>query len=146
MTETWIIPCNTRFFNVESYFGLHDEIVWKNYFTIKTGDEVYIYIGGTIHQIKYRCTVVNACIDESLLEKHQYAVLPKKSNNFFSKKEKYMLMRLEYEYPNGVLLYEDLKLHGLGQVQLQARVDRKVAQYIETVNKQLLITQEAGES
>ena len=71
--------------------------------------------------------------------------MPKKNNNFFSKREKYMLMEFEYEYPNGALLYEDLKKHGLGQVQLQARADRRVVQYIENVNEQLIGMQKVGE-
>lgn len=145
MTETWIIPCNTRFFDVESYYRHHNEVVWKNYFTIKPGDTVYIYVGGAIRQIKYRCRVVNACIDDVTLKEHTYAVMPKKSNNFFSRREKYMLMEFEYEYPNGALLYEDLKKHGLGQVQLQARADRRVVQYIENVNEQLIGMQKVGE-
>ena len=45
MIETWIVPCNIKHFDLISHFESSDTVVWKNSFTIKQGDIVYIYIG-----------------------------------------------------------------------------------------------------
>lgn len=145
MVETWIIPCNTAFFDITAHFTHQDSVVWKNYFTIKKNDIVYIYIGGATRQIKYRCIVISDNVDATVLNSNQYAIPRKKLNNFFSKKDKYMSLLLERTYPHGVLTYEELKKHGIGQVQLQARVDRTALKYIDEVNMRLNVQEKEGE-
>ena len=134
MADTWIIPCNTKYFDIAEHFRTKNEVIWRNYFTIKTNDIVYVYIGGDTRQIKYRCVAIESSVDDTVLAENTYAIRQKKINNYFSKKEKYMRLRLEYTYPDGALTYEQLKDNGLGQVKLQARPDRHVRQYIDSVN------------
>ena len=54
-----------------------------------------------------------------------------------SKKEKYIVLELEKEYPDNLLPLSVLKEKGLGQVQIQARVDRRLLKYIETTEEML---------
>ena len=145
MIETWIIPCNTKFFDIANHFISSDEVVWRNYFTIKTGDLVYIYIGGTVRQLKYRCTVLEDKVSDDVVAQNSYTVPEKKVNNYFSKKEKYMRIKLDFTFPNGVLTYDELKSVGLGQVQLQARPGRKVAQYINQKAEKLINQSNGGD-
>ena len=76
-------------------------------------------------------------VDEQLLQANSYAIPAKKSNNYFSKKEKYIVMEYICEYPEGTFTLEDLREHGLGQVQIQARTDRRLQAYLTEVETQL---------
>lgn len=81
-------------------------------------------------------------MDEKLLSENEYAIPAKKSNNYFSKKEKYIQMKLITEYPNGTFKLEDLREHGLGQVQIQARTDRRLQQYINEKESEIFDKEE----
>ena len=52
---------------------------------------------------------------------------------------KYIEMEFVCEYPEGVFTLEKLREHGLGQVQLQARTNRQLQQYLDNVEGSLLI-------
>lgn len=130
MTEYWIIPCNLGVFDVVKHFESSSTVVWKNSFSIRKGDYVYIYIGNPLKQILYKCQVINDEVDQELLKKNPYAVPKKKSNNFYSKKEKYIELELITRFPEGSFSLNTLKKHGLGQVQIQARAPRSVREYL----------------
>lgn len=133
MIEKWIIPCNVKRFNVIEHFRTTDLVVWKNSFTIRTGDVAYLYLGAPYGEIRYRCRVVSDTVDDKTLQENKYAIQEKPSNNYFSKKIKYIQLKLEYEYPSGLLTLPKLKEQGLGQVQIQARADRNLRAYLEEV-------------
>ena len=139
MRESWIVPCNIKRFNVIEYFKTHDTVVWKNSFTIRTGDIVYIYIGAPYSQIKFRCVVISDNVNEEILNCNRYAIQEKTSNNYFSKKIKYIQLKYDDEYPNGLLNLNDLRKHGLGQVQMQARCDRNLRVYLENLDENPVI-------
>ena len=130
MAENWIIPCNIKVFDVISHFKTNKRVVWKNAFTIRKGDIAYLYLGRPYGEIRYKCMVVNDAVDEELLQANAYAIPAKKWNYYFSKKEKYIEMEYVREFPEGMLTLEKLREHGLGQVQIQARTDRKLQQFI----------------
>lgn len=130
MAENWIIPCNIKVFDVISHFKTNKRVVWKNAFTIRKGDIAYLYIGRPYGEIRYKCLVTSDTVDEEILRANAYAVSPNKSNNYFSKKEKYIEMEYIREFPEGMLTLGKLREHGLGQVQIQARTDRKLQQFI----------------
>ena len=73
-----------------------------------------------------------------MLKKNSYAIPPKKNNNFFIKKDKYVELELIYKFPKGTLTLLNLKEHGLGQVQIQARVDSYLKSYIFDVKSKLV--------
>lgn len=137
MIENWIVPCNIKYFDVETHFQNNSFVVWKNSFTIRVGDTVYIYIGAPYSQIKYRCTVVSDEIDEETLTENSYAIQEKTSHNYFSKKTKYIKMHMDYEYPNDLLTLSKLREHGLGQVQIQARTGRNLQRYLSQIDEEL---------
>lgn len=136
MAESWIVPCNIKHFDLMEHFKSSETVVWHNSFTIRKGDTAYIYLSAPYSEIKYRCAVIEDQVDEETLNANAYAIPRKQSNNYFSKKVKYIVLRLEYEYPDGVLKLEDLREHGLGQVQIQARTDRRVQSYIIDITKE----------
>lgn len=137
MFEKWIIPCNISFFNLIKHFEKNKTVVWRNAFTIHKGDIAYIYIGRPYGEIRYKCRVISDQVDEQLLQENTYAIPAKKTNNYFSKKEKYIVMEYICEYPEGTFPLESLRKHGLGQVQIQARADRRLQAYLTEIETQL---------
>jgi hypothetical protein len=115
----------------------HKKVVWRNSFSIHKGDIIYVYIGAPYGEIKYKCIVTNDTVDDSLLQKHSYAIVTKKYNNYFSKKIKYIEFELIQEFPDNVLSFSKLKEYGLGQVQIQARINKDVQHFIGIIEKEL---------
>ena len=48
-----------------------------------------------------------------------------------------MVLQKEFLYPEGLLTLEELKKNGLGQVQIQARTDRKVQAFIDLITQKV---------
>lgn len=137
MIETWIVPCNIHFFNLDDHFKKNKTVVFRNTFSIHKGDIAYIYIGKPYSEIRYKCLVINDCIDEKLLQANSYAISKNKYRNYYSKKEKYMQLEFVCEFQEGTFTLEKLREHGLGQVQIQARADRRVRAFITNTEAQL---------
>lgn len=135
MRENWIIPCNLKHFDVIEHFKSNEYVIWKNSFTIRKGDMAYIYIGSPVGEIRYKCEVVSDEVDQELLNSNSYAIVRKESNNYFSKKIKYIQLKLLREYIPGTFTLEKLREHGLGQVQIQARTDRRLQSYISSIDE-----------
>lgn len=138
MIEKWIIPCNVKRFDIIEHFKNNETVVWKNSFTIHKGDIAYIYLGAPFGEIRYRCSVISDMVDEQTLQENRYAIQEKNSNNYFSKKIKYIQLKLDYEYPAGFFPLAKLKENGLGQVQIQARPDRNLKRYLEDMEHKLM--------
>lgn len=135
--ENWIIPCSMKVYDVIEHFEKNNTIVWRNAFTIQPGDIVYIYVGSPYSEIKYKCKMISVVTDEKKLQDNSYAIAKKKVNNYFSKKEKYMELEYLCKYPDGTFPLQTLREHGLGQVQIQARTDRRLQAYIDSVESRL---------
>ena len=138
MAEHWIIPCNVKVFNVIEHFKDKKTVVWKNSFTMKKGDIAYIYLGSPYSEIRYKCEVINDEIDEQILSLNAYAIPAKKSNNYFSKKEKYVELEYICSFPEKTFPLNDLRENGLGQVQIQARTDRRLQAYITNMEERII--------
>lgn len=129
MKENWIVPCNIKFFDVVSYFEKHDTIVWKRSSAIHENDIVYVYVAAPLSEIKYKCEVIQEKVAIDEIMENNYAI--KKDTPF--KENKYMKLHLLEKFPDGILKLSDLKKNGLGQVQIQARTDRKLLAYIHEI-------------
>ncbi|MBQ9663596.1 MAG: hypothetical protein IJV40_10645 [Oscillospiraceae bacterium] len=134
--EHWLIPCNVRIYDVPAHFAQEKTIVWRNTFSMRKGDAAFIYLGSPYGEIRYKCKVISDTVDEDTLMKNAYAIPAKVANNYYSKRVKYVKLELEKEYPANFLSLNKLREHGLGQVQIQARIDRRLLKYIE--NEELL--------
>lgn len=125
--EYWVIPCNTRFFDIVDHFSKNTKVVWKNDSSISEGDCVFLYLGAPLSQIKYKCKVLDVDVCEEILTQNQYAI---RGNDKYKKRQKYMMLEMEKEFKDGVYTFSELKSEGLGQVQKQARVDRRLKAYL----------------
>ena len=135
MIESWIIPCNIRVYDVSEHFLHKDTIVWRNAFTIKKGDIAFLYVGQPYSEIRYKCSVLSDDVSEEILSNNSYAIPKRTYKNYFSKKDKYIILQLEKEYPKGTFPLVELREQGLGQVQLQSRLSRQLKKYIASVEK-----------
>lgn len=131
MIENWIVPCSLKFFDVIKYFDKYDTIVWKRGSAIHVNDIVYIYVGAPLSEIKFKCEVVLEKVDIDEIMANKYAI----KEGTIIKENKYMKLKLLETYEDGLLPWKELKQHGLGQVQIQARTDRKLLEYIRSVLK-----------
>ena len=127
MVEHWIIPCSVKHFDVIKHFDSQDEIIWKRTSAIREGDLAYIYVGAPYSEIMYKCVVVSDNVDESTVEKNSYAITP----NGVKRHPRYVRMKLLFKYPEKFLPFSMLKKAGLGQVQIQARTDRKLQKFLD---------------
>ena len=132
MVENWIIPCNTKHFDLVEHFKANTTAVWKNSFTIKAGDIVYIYLSSPYSEIRYKCHVISDKVSDELLRENAYAIPVKESHNYFSKRVKFIQIEKDCEYPAGTFPLAELRDNGLGQVQIQARTDRRVQAYLDS--------------
>ncbi len=137
MNESWIVPCNPKVYDIVKHFTHLNKIVWRNAFTMKPGDSAYLYFSLPLSEIKYKCIVVSDEISQEMLAENSYAIPKRKPNNYFSKRDKYIILKLEKEFPQGTFPLIDLRKHGLGQVQLQARLNRQLREYICSVEDAL---------
>ncbi len=58
----WIVPSNTKFFDVIGAFEAEEEIDWKQSSDVHVGDTVYLYVGAPVSAILYRCTATRVNI------------------------------------------------------------------------------------
>lgn len=124
--ETWVFPCNVKFFNIFDHFKKRNTVVWKRRGSVHTGDVVYIYLGSPYKEIKYKCHVIADDISEEKVQMNSYAI-PKK----VSGTPHYIELELDQTFEEGKYPYEVLKENGLGQVQIPARASRRLKPFLD---------------
>ena len=130
MKEYWIIPCNIKHYDIMKRFQSKNTVVWRNAFSIHKGDVAYIYLSAPYSEIRFRCNVISEDVDDETISLNSYAIPSKTSNNYFSKRLKYIVLELETVFPEGTFKLEELRKNGMGQTQIQARADRKLKTFL----------------
>ncbi len=84
--ETWIVPVNPKYYDIEKAFSESDEIIWKQSNHILSGDTVYLYIAAPVSAIAYACRVLETDIPYNFDngKVHMERVMRIKSINRFS--------------------------------------------------------------
>lgn len=124
--ETWVFPCNVKYFDVFKHFSENNTVIWKRRGAVHKDDIVYIYVGAPYKGIRFKCHVVNEDVDEDVVQKNQYAI-PKNSTG----KEHYVELELDKEFEDDTFPLKELKENDLGQVQIPARASRKLRSFLE---------------
>ena len=62
VAETWIVPVNPKYYDLEKAFAASNEIIWKQSNNILAGDTVYLYISAPVSAIAYKCAVLETDI------------------------------------------------------------------------------------
>lgn len=58
--RVWLIPCNSKFFDLKSCFEKYGEMYWSQYFNFRKGDTGYIYMSSPDSAILYSFAVLDA--------------------------------------------------------------------------------------
>lgn len=127
--NSWIIPCNLKYFNVVNYLKNHSSLVWRKTPRIKKGDIVYIYVGIPVKAIKYRCMVVDEDVKKDVLDQNAYAKVGDIEHN-----RKYMQLRVINEYADEINLSKIQEL-GMFMIRRQIKADGKVKRYLDVINQ-----------
>ena len=60
--KDWIVPANSRYYDIEHAFDEMTEIDWKQGNGIKTGDTVFLYVAAPVSAILFQCKVLETDI------------------------------------------------------------------------------------
>lgn len=60
--KEWIVPANSKYYDIVHAFDDAREIDWKQGRGIKAGDTVFIYAGAPVSAILYKCRVMETDI------------------------------------------------------------------------------------
>lgn len=131
--NTWIMPCNIKYFDIVKRFEDYDYVVWKRGARIEKGDVIYIYVGQPFSRIQYKCIVENPDVNKNILEENTYARIGDIEHN-----RKYMRLMLVHAYQEGVPLSKLQEL-GMFGVRKQTRLDRRILEYMNELDRELRI-------
>jgi len=129
---TWIIPCNTSFFDVERAFDRLKCIDWKQSRNINTGDIIYIYVGCPIKAILFKCRAVKVNMKKMEVDSSEYILNGKVDKQYGN----YMQLELIKKYDRTMLTLEILNANGLqGSVQGPRRTNEQLGILFAKVEK-----------
>ena len=57
-TRIWMLPANSKFFNLASCFKKYGEVYWTQYFNLQTGDTGYIYSSAPDSAVLYKFSII----------------------------------------------------------------------------------------
>ena len=69
-SESWVVPANPKYYDVESAFRKDTIIDWKQGAGIQVGDTVYLYVGAPVSAILYQCKVLQTDIPYDYSDKN----------------------------------------------------------------------------
>lgn len=55
--KTWMIPANSKYFDLDGCITEYGEVIWRQHFNFQTGDIVYVYAAAPDSKLKYKCLV-----------------------------------------------------------------------------------------
>lgn len=125
--DVWVIPCNPKLYDIVGAFEKLDTIDWSQTNNISVGDTVYIYVGGDYKAILYKCEVLETELygDRSTEDLEFNKDLEIKSD------VRYMRLRLVEQYDKERFPLNELRKHGLINVQGRSKATLKLLNYLQ---------------
>ena len=68
--EEWIVPANTKYYDVINCFNGTDEIIWKQSSNVHTNDIIYLYVADPYSKIMYKCKAIEVNIPYEYKDKN----------------------------------------------------------------------------
>ncbi len=119
--NTWIIPANPKYFDIEKELKEKNTIIWKQSTDIKINDIVYVYVGHPVSSIMYKFKVIKVNIP------YKY-----KDKNIEIKK--IMKIKLIKRYEKGRLSFTKLKDFGINAIRGPRYMPLSLKHYIDEIN------------
>lgn len=126
--NTWIIPCNIKYFDLFTHFENTDWMLWKGVSKTSVGDIVYLYLGSPYSEIRYKCRVSEINVNQEEVKKSGIDLLLKETKN----RKNMIRIQLQKVFPEKLFGYWTLKEHGLVSVQSQMRISKELQDYLSS--------------
>lgn len=128
--DVWVIPCNPKLYDIVGAFENLDTIEWSQTNNTSVGDTIYIYVGGDYKAVMYKCEVLETELygNRSADDLKFYKDLDEKLD------VRYMRLRLIEKYDKEQFPLDELREHGLMNVQGRSKVTPQLLKYLETKN------------
>ncbi len=108
--KEWIIPCNSKFYDVKNAFANLQRIDWKQSAkSIGVGDIVFIYVGKPIQAIMYKCVVNKTNLYSIEIDDSAYVINGKPYSSY----KRHMELELIGSYHKDDLSFFNLTEKGL---------------------------------
>ncbi|WP_260979852.1 HNH endonuclease [Staphylococcus pettenkoferi] len=135
MTQTWLIPCNTEYYDIHRAFTELTRLDWsqtQQMKSIEVGDIIYIYLSAPVKAIRYKCRVTEVNKPKITIDDNKYI----KNGATLNNKDSFIEIEYVKEFNTNKLNYNVLKQHGLkGIIQGPRRLYGELKEYIsETVD------------
>ena len=127
----WVIPCNTKAYDVIGAFKEFKRIDWKQSTNVQKGAIVYIYVGMPISGIKYKCKAIEVDKTESTIDDSKYVIEGDSYENY----GRYMCLELLEEYPDSFFSKNLLMANGLKTIQGPSMVSEQLANFLSHSSK-----------
>ena len=129
MDTSWLVSCNVQAFDVVEHLKNNEAFVIKRTRPVSKGDIVYLYVGRPYKRVMYICRAVDDCVSAEKLEKNSYAKVDKCPNAA----ARYMELSVEKTLKTTELNYQNLRDHGVGQLQNPSRISTRTERYLQSV-------------
>lgn len=114
--DTWLVPANPKYYDIESAFEQYDEIIWKQSTNVQIGDIAYMYVAAPVSAILFKCVITATDIPYE----HFGAV----------KIKKVMKIKFLEKYRRDQFPLKVMKKHGVGTVQGCHGMPEEMERYI----------------
>lgn len=128
----WIVPCNTKYYDVFGAFEKSQIIDWKQTNpNIDAGDQIFIYVGAPVKAIAFRCKVLEANLKERAIDDSEFAL----NADQYVNAPLHMRIKLVSKYENNILSYDTMQSHGeKGSIMCQRRMGEGLIKFVETID------------
>lgn len=115
--DTWLVPANPKYYDIEGAFEQYDEIIWKQSTNVQIGDIAYMYVAAPVSAILFKCVITATDIPYE----HFGAV----------KIKKVMKIKFLEKYRRDQFPLKVMKKHGVGTVQGCHGMPEEMERYIQ---------------
>lgn len=126
--DSWVIPCDPGYYDVERAFAELGEIEWRQSTYISPGDNVYIYISSPVKAIRFKCKAIETDLygPSDIDDEKYYLGEPNKDG------KRHMRLKLIEEFDVGRYPLNVLRRLGLANVQGPRRMPTELMELIES--------------
>lgn len=101
-------------------------MVWRAAARTKTGDTVFVYVGKTLREKRYKCRITSDSVSQTMLHENAHTMPKGKIADRCS----YVIMGKIKKYKVGTFPLFELKANGMGQFMVPMRANNSLKDYL----------------
>ena len=126
--DSWVIPCDPSYYDVESALANLGEIEWRQTTYISPGDDVYIYVSNPVKALRFKCKAIETDLyGPAVIDDEEYYLGESDKEG-----KRHMRIRLVEEYEAKRYPLHVLKKLGLKSMQGPRRMPAELVELIES--------------